>query len=126
MLTTRNTIIALAMLAATVAPLVTAISCGPCPLAELDAKIWGTPEISPAPGSPPGTPATPSTPGYAPPILETVAAILAMLGFGGMARWIQITKRSTNGNVDKLRQDYVGLAADVARLERTLSPSDGN
>lgn len=64
---------------------------GCTPMHKLDQALWGTDE----------QPAEPS-PGSTPPILESIAAILATAGFGGMAAWTRRISRSANGRLSTL------------------------
>lgn len=66
---------------------------------EVDEAIWN-----------PATTQDVEDPAAAPPLVEVIAAALALLGFGGMSAWI---KRSNN----RSRTSTADLAARITRLE---------
>ncbi len=81
-------------------------------LRELDKRLWATPEDSvtstAGPGDRPGAP----DPDQVPPIIQTLAGILALGGYGGMAAWIRKGNRNGRANLDS-------LAARLDVLENT-------
>ena len=100
-LTTRG----LVLFGALILILVMLILGGGCSLAkDLDRALWQ------APPAPDGTPAPVET---VPPIVQTVAAIAATLGFGGMSAWVhRANKKAANGNRD--------LAIRLSELETRI------
>lgn len=83
-----------------------------CEMAHrIDEAVWGT-DAAPA-EDPLGT---------APPILETLAAILAAGGFGGMSLWIRRARNSSRDELAKLKdqvdQIQIRIDREVAYLQK--------
>lgn len=100
----------LALLALAIAiAIALSIAPGCQPMRNLDRFIWDGVGQSGATTSP-GTPGSPADP---PPIVEISAALLALGGFGGMARWISRAKSAANGRADELQTRLDRLEARV-------------
>ena len=87
-----------------------------CELAQrYDEAIWGTDQ---APAE--------AQPGTAPPLLETLAAILAAGGFGGMGLWVRRTRNNNHAEVERLETETLDsihdLQARLSRMEDRVPP----
>jgi len=104
---------------------------GCTPLAELDAKLWGTEPHVYANVDSQGQPildaqgkqtytTIPATPGMAPPIIELVAGALALFGYGGLGLWIHRSRKTINGQLNEASISVEELGTRVETLERNL------
>lgn len=116
---------ALLLVALTVLTLVCLLG-GCTKLMQWDAALWGSP-ATPALVHPDGsiTPAQPGTPGAAPPIIEGIAAVLSILGFGGMARWISSIKQNGTKTATELADRIDTHAATVDDVAGRVKELEG-
>jgi len=82
-----------------------------CALAKkIDAEIWKPPAADPnAPNA--------SAP---PPIAEGIAAVLASIGYGGMALWIRRSSRNGNAKIDDVARTLAQHLVEAADPDRNV------
>jgi len=89
-------------------------------LHQIDDAIWGSPSEAgePQPGDEgPGPEPTP-------PVLEIVAAVLAFLGYGGMAAWVKRSNSRGTQTTNGLQAQLADLQERLAAVEATSNPKE--
>lgn len=82
-------------------------------LQEMDRRIWGMPPPPGPAGSGPADSGAPGAPGGVPPIVQTLAGVLALAGYGGMAAWIRRSNRNGRATVGAVEQRLEALEVFV-------------
>lgn len=86
-------------------------------VAHLDKQLFGVPAGGDDPATPGIDESKPEQPGMATPVVEITASILALAGYGGMARWI--SKSNKNGKATSTQ-----LEDRIAALEKHRRRTD--
>ena len=89
-------------------------------LHQIDEAIWG-PTDAPSPST---GPADSPAPEPTPPVLEIVAAVLAFLGYGGMAAWVKRSNSRGTQTTNGLQAQLTDLQERLAAVEATSNPKE--